>query len=128
MHVVEEAWKAPLPWSASNIDAFRCLDYKLRNTAKMLKSWSAKQVGAVRLQLAIAKEIVFRLDAAQDIRTLAPHELAFRRKTKLCSLGLASLKHLGQTARADHLPGRGRRQHKVLPPTSLSQEPERSYS
>ena len=90
MHVVEEAWKAPLPWSASNIDAFRCLDYKLRNTAKMLKSWSAKQVGAVRLQLAIAKEIVFRLDAAQDIRTLASHELALRWKAKLCSLGLAS--------------------------------------
>ena len=57
----------------------------------MLKSWSAKQVGAVRLQLAIAKEIVFRLDAAQDIRTLAPHVLALRRKDKLCSLGLASL-------------------------------------
>ena len=38
LHVVEEAWKAPLPWPASNIDAFRCLDYKLRNTAKILKS------------------------------------------------------------------------------------------
>jgi len=60
LHVVEEAWKAPLPWSASNIDAFRCLDYKLRNTTKMLKNWSAKQVGAVRLQLAIVKEIVFQ--------------------------------------------------------------------
>jgi hypothetical protein len=42
------------------------LDYKLRNVAKMLKSWSAKKVGSVRLQLAIAKEIVLRMDAAQD--------------------------------------------------------------
>jgi len=45
----------------------------------------------VRLQLAIAKKIVHRLDWAQDFRTLAPHELALRRKAKLCSLGLASL-------------------------------------
>ena len=34
----------------------------------MLRSWSAKNIGSVRLQLAIAKEIVLRLDAAQDIR------------------------------------------------------------
>ena len=91
LQVVEEAWKSPLPWASGTADAFRCLDFKLRNTAKMLKSWSAKHVGAVRLQLAIAKEIVLRLDAAQDRRSLAPHELALRRKAKLCSLGLASL-------------------------------------
>ena len=91
LQVVEEAWNAPLPWSNTDIDAFRCLDFKLRNTAKALKSWSAKNIGSVRLQLAIAKEIVFRLDSAQDSRSLAPHELALRRKAKLCSLGLASL-------------------------------------
>ena len=91
LQVVEEAWNAPLPWSTSDADAFRCLDFKLRNTAKMLKSWSAKRVGSVRLQLAIAKEITLRLDAVQDTRTLMPHELALRRKAKLCSLGLASL-------------------------------------
>ena len=91
LQVVEEAWKSPLPWPSGTADAFRCLDFKLRNTAKMLKSWSAKHVGAVRLQLAIAKEIVSRLDAAQDRRELAPHESALRRKAKLCSLGLASL-------------------------------------
>jgi hypothetical protein len=91
MQVVEEAWHAPLPWSNTNVDTFRCLDSKLQNTAKALKSWSAKHVGSLRLQLAIAKEIMYRLDCAQDFRTLAPHELALRRKAKLCSLGLASL-------------------------------------
>ena len=91
LQVVEEAWNAPLPWSVPDADVLRCLDFKLRNTAKMLKSWSAKKVGAIRLQLAIAKEITLRLDAAQDSRSLAPHELALRWKAKLCSLGLASL-------------------------------------
>ena len=59
----------------------------------MLRSWSAKNIGSVCLQLAIAKEIVLRLDAAQDIRSLAPHELALRRKAKLCSLGLHYKEH-----------------------------------
>jgi len=44
------------------------LDIKLRATATALKSWSAKHVGNVRLQLAIAKEIVFRFDCAQENR------------------------------------------------------------
>lgn len=91
LQVVQDAWNAPLPWSPNEVDAFRCLDFKLRQTAKALKSWNAKHIGSVRLQLAIAKEIVLRLDAAQDLRTLAPHELMLRRKAKLCSLGLASL-------------------------------------
>ena len=59
--------------------------------AKALTSWSAKHIGSVRLQLAIAKETVLRFDCAQDTRILAPHELALRRKAKLCSFGLASL-------------------------------------
>ena len=45
----------------------------------------------MKLQLAIAKELVYRFDCAQERRTLAPHELALRRKAKLCSLCLASL-------------------------------------
>lgn len=87
MQVVEEA--RTCPWR--DADAFRILDYKLRNTAKALQSWSAKHVGSVRLQLAIAKELVLRFDSAQDFRPLAPHELKLRRKAKLNCLGLASL-------------------------------------
>jgi hypothetical protein len=89
LDTVAAAWNQPLP--CEEIDAFRALDIKLRATAKALKSWSAKQVGCVNLQLAIAKEIVLRFDWAQELRTLAPHELALRRKAKLNCLGLASL-------------------------------------
>ena len=91
LQVIEEACNNPFPWSHAEVDAFRCLNVKLCNTAKVLRSWSAKHVGSVRIQLAIAKEIVYRLDWPQDFRNLAPHELVLRRKAKLCSLGLASL-------------------------------------
>lgn len=89
LQVIQEAWTCP--WPANSVDAFRTLDYKLRNTATALKRWSAKHVGSVRLQLAIAKEIVFRFDQAQDFRQLAPHERSLRNKMKYKSLGLASL-------------------------------------
>ena len=89
MEVVAEAWNAPLP--CTDLDPFRILDIKLRATAKALKSWSAKHVGNVQLQLAIAKELVLRFDCAQEHRALAPYELALRHKAKLNCLGLASL-------------------------------------
>jgi len=66
LETVATAWNAPVP--AHELDAFRVLDIKLRATATALKSWSAKHVGNVRLQLAIAKEIVFRFDCAQENR------------------------------------------------------------
>lgn len=86
LHVVE-AWTCP----RTDADAFCTLDYKPRNTAKALQSWSAKHVGSVRLQLAISKVLVLRFDCAQEFRQLAPHKLRLRRKAKLNCVGLASL-------------------------------------
>ena len=43
--VVRQAWDCNL----SNIDACWVLDFKLRRTAKALKSWSLRNVGSVRL-------------------------------------------------------------------------------
>jgi hypothetical protein len=48
METVAQAWTCP--WPELEVDAFRVLDHKLRNTAKALTSWSAKQVGSIRLQ------------------------------------------------------------------------------
>ena len=59
-----------------NADAFRVLDHKLRNTAKALKSWSMKNIGSINLQLIIAREIVARLEAAQERRILSVEEVA----------------------------------------------------
>lgn len=89
LQTIEAAWTCP--WPDGSMDAFRTLDYKLRNTAIALKRWSAKHVGSVRLQLAIAKEIVYRFDQAQDTRALAAHEQTLRNKMKMRCLGLASL-------------------------------------
>ena len=45
MEVVELAWSATL----LHADPFRVLDYKLRNVAWALKSWSDKKIGSVRM-------------------------------------------------------------------------------
>lgn len=52
--VVATAWAVALP----NADACRAFDFKLRNTAKALRAWSAKSVGGVRLQLNMARLVV----------------------------------------------------------------------
>ncbi|XP_066373323.1 uncharacterized protein [Miscanthus floridulus] len=74
-----------------NADAFRVLDHKLRNTAKALKSWSMKNIGSINLQLIIAREIVARLEAAQERRILSVEEVALRKRLKWRCLGLASM-------------------------------------
>lgn len=51
MEVIASAWSATL----IHADPFRILDYKLRNMARALRSWSDKKIGSVRLQLALAR-------------------------------------------------------------------------
>jgi hypothetical protein len=41
------------------------LDFKLRNTAKALRAWSATSIGSVRMQLVMARMAVREFDAAQ---------------------------------------------------------------
>jgi hypothetical protein len=67
------------------------LDIKLRYTARVLRSWSTSRVGSVRFQLALAREVVLRLDEAQDYIPLSPREVVLRKAFKLRTLGLASL-------------------------------------
>lgn len=75
---------------------------KLRHTAKALKQWSAKNIGSVRLQLFMARELIAQLDKAQESRQLADHELELRADMKKRSLGLASLHRM--EAVADQVP------------------------
>lgn len=71
LQVVAEAWNSLVPGA----DPCRALDYKLRQTAKALKSWSSNNVGSIRLQLMVAREVIARLEEAQDRRQLSTQEL-----------------------------------------------------
>jgi hypothetical protein len=58
LEAVVEGWCCML----QNTDACRILDLKLWNTTKSLKRWSQKFIDSVRLQLVVAKEVVFKLE------------------------------------------------------------------
>ena len=84
---VKQAWDCHLPGA----DACRVLDHKLRKTAKALQSWSIKNIGSVRSQLFMARELIAQFDTAQEHRLLSDDEQTLRKQLKLISLGLASL-------------------------------------
>ncbi|WVZ91735.1 hypothetical protein U9M48_037868 [Paspalum notatum var. saurae] len=87
LEAVAEGWDIQI----SNADPCRVLDCKLRNVAKALKSWSSKFVGNIRLQLALAREIILQFDIAQESRPLCAEDLLLRKQLKVKCLGLASL-------------------------------------
>lgn len=64
---------------------------KLKKTARSLQAWSGKQVGHIRSQLALTKEILHRLEIAQDDRLLTTVESWLMNKLKKHSLLLSSL-------------------------------------
>jgi hypothetical protein len=71
LDVVASGWNCPV----GRVDPFIALDIKFRNTAKAPKCWSQKFVGSIRLQLAVAKEVVFQLECAQEHRVLSQEEV-----------------------------------------------------
>lgn len=84
---VAEAWNADIPGA----DPCRRLDVKLRNTARALQAWSMKNIGSVRSQLFMARELISQFDKAQERRTLTDDERALHSSLKVLSLGLSSL-------------------------------------
>lgn len=46
---------------------------------KELQSWSTKKIASVKLQFLVTKELVLRLDKAQDTRTLSLAEEDLRK-------------------------------------------------
>ena len=85
--MVEAGWSAAL----YHVDPFRALDFKLRSVAKTLKSWSAQRIGSIRLQLAIAREVILGLDVTEESRLLSDHEKILWNELKFKCLGLTSL-------------------------------------
>lgn len=64
-----------------------------------LSLWSKARVGNLQLQFLAAQEIILRLDCAQDVRALTPHENATRLTLKRRCLGLAVLLRIKQRQR-----------------------------
>lgn len=79
----EETVDAPCP-----LERF---SFKLKRLSRALQSWSHRQVGHIKKQLQLAKEILHRLEIAQDSRCLSPDEKWLRGELKRQCLGLASL-------------------------------------
>lgn len=63
---------------------------QLKNTTRQLRSWNDKQVGCVKLQLVLARELIFRFNMAMELRQLSEFERQLRARLKLAYLGLAS--------------------------------------
>jgi hypothetical protein len=102
--VVAAAWDP----SIVNADPFRVLDCKFRSVAKALRRWSNTKVGSVRLQLAMAREVIQRFDEEQESRSLSQWEIDLRKTLKLRVLGLASLaRTIAQAASMNAIPGGG---------------------
>jgi hypothetical protein len=77
------------------------LHIKLARTAKAIKAWRRVKVGDMKLQLAIVKEVILRLETAQEVRTLSLVELNLLGRLKAKSLGLALIEksRIGQRSR-----------------------------
>jgi hypothetical protein len=89
LDTVHDAWE-----SVGTVNCpFLTLHHKLKKAAKRLQAWSDRQVGHIRSQLALAKEISHKLEIAQDERVLTPDEFWLKSKLKKHSLLLSSLKH-----------------------------------
>jgi exonuclease III len=84
---VHEAWNKEV-FSALPL---KRLHIKLSRTAKAINRWRKDKVGDTKLQLAIVKEILLQLEAAQEFRALSDQELQLRRQLKTRSIGLAAI-------------------------------------
>jgi mannosylglycoprotein endo-beta-mannosidase len=84
--IVQEAWKC----DDRLVDPFKRLDALFRNCAKVLQAWGQRKVGNVKIQMAVANLVIFRLDVAQEWRELSAGERWLRKSLKLALLGLAS--------------------------------------
>lgn len=87
LEVVDVSWVAPINVSCS----IEWLSIKLKRLSRALQSWGHKQVGHVKHQLQMAKDVLHCLEIAQDMRILSPKEDWLRRELKRHCLGLASL-------------------------------------
>ena len=85
--LVQNTWNRPV---ASALPMKR-LHIKMARVAKGIKRWKKDKIGDTRMQLAIVKEVLLQLEAAQEHRLLTGMELHLCRRLKACSTGLAAI-------------------------------------
>jgi hypothetical protein len=85
--VVHEAWGRPVNTELP----IKRLHVKLARAAKSIKKWHREKIGDTKLQLAIIKEVILQLEAAQESRALTSQEAELRRRLKIRCTGLATI-------------------------------------
>jgi hypothetical protein len=87
LDIVTDSWTKPI-LSTNRLAIIRL---KLRRLAQDLKRWSRNHVGDIKLQLAVATEVIFQLEVAQESRVLADGERALLSNLKNRILALSVL-------------------------------------
>jgi hypothetical protein len=82
-----EAWQC----DQAIMDPIKRLDALFRNTTTSLQSWGQRKIGNIKLHIAIANLVIFKLDVAHERRILSVGKRWLRRTLKHTFLGLASL-------------------------------------
>ena len=72
-------------------DPIRVLHTKLSRTAKALKAWNKQRTRWTVFVLALANDVIFSLDLAQEERELSTEERQLRARLKAKLLGLAAV-------------------------------------
>ena len=94
--VVLEAWER----EEHSSDPVCRLHVKLERTTKALKHWHMTNFGDLKLQLAIAREVIQRLDLAQKERDLTMAERRLRINLRSKILGIMSINKVRMCQRA----------------------------
>jgi len=128
--VITEAWRG----QAASRGLILWLDDLLHGLVKELQRWAATKIGGIKDQLLMARELIHRLDMAQDVRPLSDAEASLRKRMKVRCLGLSSLERtmarqrsrVRHLAEGDanmayfHLIARGRKRRNFIPSLSVA--------
>ena len=87
----EEAIRGAWVCDESIVDPFKRLDTLFRNTVDYLQAWGQRRTRNIKVFIAVANWVIFRLDQVQVVRMLSTSKRWLRRSLKLALLGLASL-------------------------------------
>jgi hypothetical protein len=84
LDTVAFSWEQPMDTSCP----LQILADKIKRLSCHLQSWSQRNVGNIKEQLQLAKEIIHQLEIAQNSRALSPQESWLRCQLKKHALGL----------------------------------------